>query len=153
KKSKKIIITLLSVFIIITIVMHAQNLNAWRGAWGDYFIGWQNVGNYIDANAQNSVLVEQYNHGNPFYFRTNNSQILLKNITEYRKLFSISKNFTTVYVADTKPVEAKQYLELETEIGPEDNSLYAKIKGFFGRHSQRKFYVYKFVPLTRNSRN
>ena len=146
EKQKQFALLLLNTLIILAVILHAANLNSWRGGWGDYFLGWQTVGDFVDLNANNSVLVEPYNHGYPFYFRTNNSQIMLTDIANYSLLFNLSKQFTQVYVANRSPVEVKSYLQLKAELQPHDRSLYARMKKLIGRSSQAKFYVYLFVP-------
>jgi len=138
----KVYLNLILVILIFMAVIHNMyRLNHDRGGWGDFAIGWQNVRNYIDSNANNSVLVAP--PWTPFFFKQNNSLYTTSDLDNSLYLKNLSRKFSAVYVANQAPFN-RSYLNLTTTLTVNDTSAYSKIKSFIGRKSSAHFYVYRF---------
>lgn len=59
------------------VLCNGPRLNRFRGAWGNYFVAWQNVEQYINHASNNALALTLNNVGfSPFLFRNSNNKIL-----------------------------------------------------------------------------
>ena len=130
--------------VLLAIFHNGLRLSQTRGGWGDYFLGWRTIGDYVDSQTNNGVIVFQHTNGVPFYFRTNNSIEMSTDIESKEVLLNFSKRFQDVYVGSSAKYPNKPYLELNAKLIVTDNSPYAKFKRLIGK-CPKLFYVYKFV--------
>lgn len=137
KKSFKIIFTTLMVFLSITsIIVHAIDLNSWRGGWSEYFVGWDFVRKKIESTTTNSLLVAPvYTYAQPSLFLSNNTMIIsdpydfnhIANFTDsYQHIFAADR--ALLFTPNSTIIKHDKYFKNCEIIIPKDTTPFGRIK-------------------------
>lgn len=141
--SKKVFQYMIYIFIILAIVHNAGRLNDWRGGWGAYFLGYDTVRQYVDDNAENSLLIIPHWHGSPIYFFSTNQHAMVADITNTSLLRQYALNYTDVFITSQYSMSFNESFVVNiANMTIKDNSPYGFLKRIMGRYYQ-PMYVYK----------
>ncbi len=147
----KIIPLIIFAVLILTVITTGVRLNEWRGGWGAYFLGYDTAREYVDVVANNSVLVVKLDHAAPTYFITNNTIFMAPDKTDKTLLTNLQKNYTQVFITDTRPLPETPTITHVTDLSIKDTSPYGKLKTLANRDYTLKMKVYKFIKNSKAS--
>ncbi len=149
---KKIFLTVLIVFCLISFVFNVDNLNKNRGAWGGYWIGMGNLRKFVNENSKHALLLLPPMHFHKgVYFYDSDNQVdlnpLYTDISALQDLYKSGK-FESIYVSDRKPLDfkANSQVVLVAKAMNTSNGPYDAFKTIFGKKPKPVFYIYHYSP-------
>lgn len=118
--------------------------NEWRGGWGEYFLGYDAARQYVDSTANNSVLLVRLDHAAPTYFVSNNTVVMVSDITNSSQVNEFRKNYSRVFITNPAPVSfSDNKIVLVANVSIKDASPYGILKKSMGRYYLTTMYVYE----------
>ncbi len=97
---KTIFITLIIFLSITSIIVHAIDLNSWRGGWSEYLIGWDFVRKKIEISTNNSLLIAPiYTYAQPSLFLSNNT-FIITDIYNFTHISNFTNSHTHIFAGD-----------------------------------------------------
>lgn len=140
---KKQIFYIICFLLLLALAHNAIRLNEWRGGWGAYFLGYDTSRQYVDAHAENAVLLVPFDWSSPTYFTTTNEIKMIHDITNSSIIKEFAGNYSAVYITSRKQ---QMYDDAEiiniANLTVNDQSPYGFLKRVIGKYYADPMYLY-----------